>query len=761
MASNGLTLDDLRIKITVDGSKASSSISRIATALKKVSDVAEDGTKSLRLISDEIGHLAEVAKTAADSMSTIASAIKSIATPAKTTKAAVKDVSESAKVMGRDVAEGAEEAETSVEESAENIEQSSSRMSQAFESLKLRIRNLSASFGNLFAAMKRIAMYRAIRTAIKMITQSFKEGIENLVAWDKMVQNTSHAAETMENLRSTAQLLKNTLGAMAMPIIQLVVPILNLLADTVIYVANIINQFVRSMQGYNTYIKAVRGNTEKLTGATKELKRVLFGFDELNVLPSAAGSGNTGAWGGNFVETAIGEMKNTSALESAAQDLGRTMSGFFSEEFWSGLFKKESWVEAWETFKADMQEALDNLGESWGRIKSFFGMDEDTTFLGTTGWLSKIFGGGGGDGAGNAIGLIDKLKGTSFEEIKESFKNLFGNGVDGFLNTLFGGTPEEIWGKANDFLNDALGGTPSEVLNSIKEDFSSTWESVKNKASEVWEKIKEIWEKITGWFKEHITDPLNERWNAAWDAFYDKAEEIWQKVTETWGKISGWWKEHVSDPIKQKWEEIKQGAIDAWEGIKKPFKEAKKWFEDTFGEAWRKVKAIFSPGSETTEGIKEGISEVFKQKVNRIISGINSVIAVPFNAINSALDKIRNFEIFGSKPFEKLIGRVNVPKIPLLASGGFVPNVGSLFMAGENGAELVTHAPGGTEVMNGNQVEQAMTNANVEVINAIYAMANMVVGAVNNKNFDIYMDTQKVGKSVTQYQLNYARAMGV
>ena len=73
----------------------------------------------------------------------------------------------------------------------------------------------------------------------------------------------------------------------------------------------------------------------------------------------------------------------------------------------------------------------------------------------------------------------------------------------------------------------------------------------------------------------------------------------------------------------------------------------------------------------------------------------------------------------------------------------------------------MTHAPGGTEVMNGNQVEQAMTNANVEVINAIYAMANMVVGAVNNKNFDIYMDAQKVGKSVSQYQLNYARAMGV
>ena len=65
-----------------------------------------------------------------------------------------------------------------------------------------------------------------------------------------------------------------------------------------------------------------------------------------------------------------------------------------------------------------------------------------------------------------------------------------------------------------------------------------------------------------------------------------------------------------------------------------------------------------------------------------------------------------------------------------------------------------------TGVMNVSQMQDAVANGNIEVVNAVYAMANMVVNAVNAKDTNVYLDAQKVGQSVSQYQLNYARAYG-
>lgn len=92
-----------------------------------------------------------------------------------------------------------------------------------------------------------------------------------------------------------------------------------------------------------------------------------------------------------------------------------------------------------------------------------------------------------------------------------------------------------------------------------------------------------------------------------------------------------------------------------------------------------------------------------------------------------------------------------------LAGGGVVPNTGSLFYAGEAGAEVVANLGHSTGVMNVSQMQEAVANGNIEVVNAIYALANTVVNTVNNKSFDVYMDASKVGQSVSKYQFNQAR----
>lgn len=144
----------------------------------------------------------------------------------------------------------------------------------------------------------------------------------------------------------------------------------------------------------------------------------------------------------------------------------------------------------------------------------------------------------------------------------------------------------------------------------------------------------------------------------------------------------------IWDWLKSLPEKFKDGFIKIVEAIKQPFKNIADWFKNTFSKAWEAVKNVFSTGGKIFEGIKEGIYSVFKTVVNGIIDGINNVVAVPFNAINAALNGIRDFDFLGAKPFE-WISPITVPQIPKLAQGTVVPaNFGS-FLAelGDNKRE--------------------------------------------------------------------------
>lgn len=131
----------------------------------------------------------------------------------------------------------------------------------------------------------------------------------------------------------------------------------------------------------------------------------------------------------------------------------------------------------------------------------------------------------------------------------------------------------------------------------------------------------------------------------------------------------------LQDGFKSLWEKVASGALSAWEGIKNAFKSVPEWFQGKFRDAWQKVKDVFSTGGRIWSGIKEGIESTFRTVVNAIIRGMNTIIAVPFNKINSMLNTIRNAHFLGISPFQNMWG-VNplpVPQIPLLARGAVIP----------------------------------------------------------------------------------------
>lgn len=170
----------------------------------------------------------------------------------------------------------------------------------------------------------------------------------------------------------------------------------------------------------------------------------------------------------------------------------------------------------------------------------------------------------------------------------------------------------------------------------------------------------------------------------------------WNTVKEILGAVGTWIYDHIIKPVGDffagMWNGFKEGAKKAWEGIKSIFGSVASFFKSIFTTAWEGVKAVFSTGGKIFTGLTEGILEAFKRIVNVIIDGINKVVAIPFNGINSAFDGLRSVDLWGWKPFE-WVPRFKVPQIPKLAKGGILNNPGKGVyvggaIAGEAGKEL-------------------------------------------------------------------------
>lgn len=171
------------------------------------------------------------------------------------------------------------------------------------------------------------------------------------------------------------------------------------------------------------------------------------------------------------------------------------------------------------------------------------------------------------------------------------------------------------------------------------------------------------------------------------------------------------------------------------------------WFSEIFTEAWQGVKDVFSTGGKIFDGIKDGIADVFVTVVNGLIGGINKVIAIPFDAINTALNGIKKANILGVKPFSWL-PTIPVPEIPKIetksdeaeyyAEGGVMteptvfgynPATQKKMVGGEAGAEAI--APISTLQSYIAEAVQAQNSAfAAEMSNIMTNHANILVAAL-------------------------------
>ncbi len=179
-----------------------------------------------------------------------------------------------------------------------------------FRGVAESITNVIKKLKTLWSSLARIAMYRALRSAIKEIAKAVREGLTNLYYWSQATGGDF--APAVDRLATAFLYLKNSIGASISPLITYFAPAIDMAVDKVVQFINVINQLFARLTGRGTWTEALRYPTEfaeRASGATKKVKDNIQDFDELHILRTDNGGGGASGMDYNnmFEETAFTE----------------------------------------------------------------------------------------------------------------------------------------------------------------------------------------------------------------------------------------------------------------------------------------------------------------------------------------------------------------------------------------------------------------------------------------------------------------------
>ena len=153
---------------------------------------------------------------------------------------------------------------------------------------------------SLVSAIKRVAIYRAIRGGLKAIASAFKEGFGNLAEYSEEVNNT------LSQLTSSFTIIKNSVAVAFLPLLNALAPTMQALAGNIANIANAISYLTAKMQGNATYLKVNADYLKKFNEQSR-----LLSFDTFEKL------GNNTDVSGMFDEAKVSEGFDTGKLAEA------------------------------------------------------------------------------------------------------------------------------------------------------------------------------------------------------------------------------------------------------------------------------------------------------------------------------------------------------------------------------------------------------------------------------------------------------------
>ena len=213
---------------------------------------------------------------------------------------------------------------------------------------------LESSLKRIKNTLRRMFFFRLVHAPINAIKEAIKE----------IAKISPEFNKNMSALKTEATYLKNSFGALAAPLINLLTPALTSFMQAISGVTDKAAQLAAVLSGQSTYTKAVKvqqdyaksldestKSTKANTKAAKENQKALANFDELNVLSQNDDSSDSDS------ESAASPM-----FENVSSQVGN-LSGKLID-----LLKSQDFEAVGKLFGEKINSALSKI--NWGKIKS-------------------------------------------------------------------------------------------------------------------------------------------------------------------------------------------------------------------------------------------------------------------------------------------------------------------------------------------------------------------------------------------------------
>lgn len=600
----------------------------------------------------------------------------------------------------------------------------------------------TGKLGKFFESIKRIAMYRLIRFALKAITTALKEGIGNIYQYDKALGGDF--AKSMDSLATSFLYLKNSLGAMLAPIITSLAPALSLILDIVAHIANLIGFIFAALSGATTFKKAIRVQTEyaeaidDTTEANERLKKSLLGIDEINALqaPTQTGGGTTAPSPLIMFE----EVEIPPWLSYVTKTVAAIAIGFASWRISSNLIKGVSKLSkttkiilgivmaifgAFLLVKGAISAITEGL--NWG---NFTEMLLGVSLL--AGGLAIAFGKVGGAVGLLISGMLLLFVGlytlittgemtlpvlaaitTGLIAIGGAISLLTGSWIPLVIAAVVAALGAlvalivENWDAIKAWFVEVGEWIYNNVIIPVGDFFVELWEDIKEFGVWAWEGIKSVWNTVATWFDKKVIQPVCKFFKGLWESVSGFFVDLWISIKVTWKTVANWFDNKVIQPIvgffTGLWEDVSGIFVDLWEDIKGVWETVATWFDEH----------VIQPIVGFFEDMWEGIKGV----INGILAGVEAVVNGFVAAINWIIDGLNkiSFDVpdwvpgIGGKTLGFNIKHVAEVSLPRLEKGGLV-NAGQLFIANEAGPELVGQYGNKSAVMNNEQIVRSVSD---------------------------------------------------
>ena len=525
-----------------------------------------------------------------------------------------------------------------------------------FSDLGLKATLANSKIGQFARSLAISAMYRAVRTIISAFTKAVKEGTDNLYQFSKVADGTF--SRSLDSIATNCLYLKNSIGAMVSPLINMLAPILDVITSKLVTLLNAINQVFSRLSGASVFTKAKKQATEyasatsSAAGATKkaakEIKDATLGIDELNIISPLA---DTDTGGGARVETPnYADMFETAEIDAGIKDFVDKVKALFNAGDWKGLG---------QLLGSKINEAIDSV--DWSGLGSKLGYYANGFFQTLYYTLDTIDFNNFGKHLGELINagleqmdftyvgrLLVKKTTLIFDTLIGALGqidwSLVGKSIGDFLRGAFDEAYEWItsynWGEMGASLYDNLKKTIEGIdfATVAQSFFEALGAAIGAAASFIGSFIKGVVTDIKDYFVQYITD---ENGDGQWGAG-EIISGVFQGIIDALGNIGTWIKDNIFTPF-----------IDGFKasfGIASPSKVMSEQGSYIVEGLYQGIKDHSGDGIDTIKGWAgnvvewftkgedgRGIVENFKETASNIVGGFTDKISSDYTASSSTM----------------------------------------------------------------------------------------------------------------------------